>query len=167
MSWLYENTADNSARFVLQSPGSSPLICIGVNPSTAEPGALDSTLKVVQKVAKANEYDCFLMLNIYPQRSTKPRFMHHTFDPALKAANEAHIARAIADRPLTVWAAWGAVIEIRPYLAPLLRDILELSELKNVRWVSRGQVSMAGHPHHPLYVPDDVPLVPCSVDHYR
>lgn len=59
------------------------------------------------------------------------------------------------------------MIDSRPYLATLLRDIINLPELANVRWVSRGRVSIKGHPHHPLYVRLDEPLLPYSVSHYR
>ena len=32
-------------------PGENPLICIGINPSTAAPGDLDNTLKSVERIA--------------------------------------------------------------------------------------------------------------------
>lgn len=41
--WLYEHNDDNSARYVLGTVGENPLVCFGVNPSTAEPNALDAT----------------------------------------------------------------------------------------------------------------------------
>ena len=45
--WLYERTIDNAARFVLGTIGANPLICFGINPSTAEPGNLDPTVNYV------------------------------------------------------------------------------------------------------------------------
>lgn len=38
MEWIYKNTSDNKSRFVLGTKGDKPLICFGINPSTAEPG---------------------------------------------------------------------------------------------------------------------------------
>jgi len=52
-----------------------PLICFGTNPSTAEPGSLDNTIKSVGCISKANGYDSWIMLNIYPQRATNTKDM--------------------------------------------------------------------------------------------
>ncbi len=70
--WLYERTTDNYARFVLGTIGNNPLICFGINPSTAEPGNLDPTINYVSSIATSNGFDCFVMLNVYPQRATNP-----------------------------------------------------------------------------------------------
>jgi hypothetical protein len=48
MEWLYENNEDNSARFVLGqvlNPTGRTLLCFGINPSTACPENLDSTIR--------------------------------------------------------------------------------------------------------------------------
>lgn len=50
--WIYKNNDDNSVRFILGEDGKSPLVCFGVNPSTATPEKLDRTLVQVQKTAK-------------------------------------------------------------------------------------------------------------------
>ena len=44
IEWIYINTDDNKYRFVLGTKGEHPLICLGVNPSTATPQKLDTTL---------------------------------------------------------------------------------------------------------------------------
>lgn len=167
VEWLYEHNADNSARFVLGTVGDNPLVCFGINPSTAEPNDLDPTLKTVSKVATLNGYDSFIMLNVYPQRATDPNGMHAALDPALKVENEQHISNLVGGRNLTLWAAWGSLIGKRPFLPVLLKDILDLPAVSQSTWVSRGAVSGAGHPHHPLYVKDTEVLAPFSVEHYR
>lgn len=40
-NWLYERNRDNSARFILGESGKKALVCVGINPSTAEPNNLD------------------------------------------------------------------------------------------------------------------------------
>jgi hypothetical protein len=165
--WLYERTVDNSARFVLGTIGDNPLVCFGVNPSTAEPHKLDRTIQSVSKVAVRNGYDSFIMLNVYPQRATDPNGLHSHVDPALKMENERQISALIRGSKLTLWAAWGALINKRRFLPLLLRDILDLPALAASEWVSRGAVSRDGHPHHPLYVKDTETLEPFSVAHYR
>ena len=45
--WYYEPHTYQPYRYVLGRVGRHPLVCIGINPSTAQPGALDPTLKSV------------------------------------------------------------------------------------------------------------------------
>ncbi len=55
--WLYVPPYYAEYRYVLGTAGEKPLICVGLNPSTARPGALDNTLKSVERVARHNGYD--------------------------------------------------------------------------------------------------------------
>ena len=52
--WLYVPDFYTEYRYVLGTKGEKPLICIGVNPSTAEPDHLDNTLKSVERIALGN-----------------------------------------------------------------------------------------------------------------
>ena len=70
--WYYEPHTYQSYRYVLGRVGKHPLVCIGINPSTAQPGALDPTLKSVERLAAANGFDSWIMFNVYPQRATDP-----------------------------------------------------------------------------------------------
>ena len=45
--WLYAPNFYSEYRYILGTRGKNPLICIGINPSTAEPDNLDNTLKSV------------------------------------------------------------------------------------------------------------------------
>lgn len=166
MEWLYEGTEDNSSRFVLGTVGERPLVCIGLNPSTAVPNNLDKTLERVQAVAVLHGYDSFLMLNVYPLRSTNPARLPPAADPALIEANAFHIANILNGTDPDVWGAWGTLITKRQFLAPTLLHLLTLPELGSARWFSRGPISKDGHPHHPLYVKDTDPLVPFDIDNY-
>ena len=47
--WYYEPHTYQPYRYVLGRVGRRPLVCIGINPSTAQPGALDPTLKSVER----------------------------------------------------------------------------------------------------------------------
>ena len=57
--WLYVPNHYGEYRYILGTRGDHPLICVGVNPSTAAPGDLDNTLKSVERVALHNGYDSF------------------------------------------------------------------------------------------------------------
>jgi len=164
--WIYEHTADGSARFVLGVVGQNPLVCFGINPSTAKPGALDNTVKGVAKFAANNGYDSWTMLNVYPQIATDPDEMHDQHLPELKSENERHIATAIQGRA-TLLAAWGTNLTIRPYLAEMLRDILKLTDAAGAKWLSIGKTTQDGHPGHPLYLARTTPLIPFDMSAYR
>lgn len=147
--WIYESNDDNSARFVLGTAGTNPLICFGVNPSTAMPGALDQTMRRLQGYAERNGYDSWMMFNLYPQRSTDPNGMHEAYLPALKAENERRIAEFIGGRQLTLLAAWGEPIRKRPYLRDMLADIVHITSASSCDWVSIGDLTKTRHPRHP------------------
>ena len=164
--WIYEPSSDGSARFVLGVAGSNPLVCFGINPSTAKPDDLDPTVTRVRNFAATHGYDGWTMLNIYPQVSTKPSGMHAQYDPELKASNEQHIGAAIQGRP-TLLAAWGGNMTRRPYLSELLRDILKLTNASGAQWLSLGSPLQDGHPPHPSRLANATPLVPFYMDAYR
>ena len=63
--WYYEPHTYLPYRYVLGRVGRHPLVCIGINPSTAQPGALDPTLKSVERLANANGFDSWIMFNVY------------------------------------------------------------------------------------------------------
>ena len=70
--WLYAPNFYSEYRYILGTRGKNPLICIGINPSTAEPDNLDNTLKSVERIALGNGFDSFIMFNVYAQRATSP-----------------------------------------------------------------------------------------------
>lgn len=163
--WIYQPSADGSARFVLGTVGENPLVCFGINPSTAVLGAPDRTVARVIRFAADNGFDSWTMLNVYPQISTDPKGMHREHDAELKLENERHITQAIQERP-TLLAAWGGLIASRPYLLSLLRDIVAITAAAGSQWVSLGETTKDGHPRHPLYLSADTPLVPFDMTGY-
>ena len=85
-SWIYDHD-EPLTRYSLGQEGSHPLVCIGVNPSTAVPGNLDPTVAGVARFAKAKGYDGWLMFNLYPQRATNPNTMHKRFQSKIHQKN--------------------------------------------------------------------------------
>ena len=165
--WLYVPNVYSEYRYILGTRGTRPLICIGINPSTAQPGDLDNTLKSVERIALGNGFDSFIMFNVYAQRATDPDAMEQCCNVMLHRENlEAfrHVL-SISDRP-AVWAAWGTIIEKRRYLPLCLRDMVEAGEAYGAAWYCAGAVSKKGHPHHPLYLRKDEKLKPFDVSAY-
>lgn len=165
--WLYAPNFYSEYRYILGTRGRHPLICIGINPSTAEPDALDNTLKSVERIAHANGFDSFLMFNVYAQRATSPDDMEKVCNPLLHKENmEAfRYVLSISEHP-AIWAAWGAIIEKRKYLPECVRDMLLLGEAFGAQWYCAGAITKKGHPHHPLYLKKDEPLRPFDVKSY-
>lgn len=165
--WLYAPNFYSEYRYLLGTRGTHPLICVGINPSTARPDALDNTLKSVQRIALRNGYDSFLMFNVYAQRATNPDDMERVCNPRLHQENlEAfRYLLSLSDTP-AVWAAWGAIIEKRPYLPGCVRDLVQAGSVREARWFCAGPISKKGHPHHPLYLKKDEALRPFDVDAY-
>ena len=157
--WLYVPNTYREYRYILATRGTRPLICVGVNPSTAAPGDLDPTLKSVERVARFNGYDSFIMFNVDAQRATRPQDMERERNEALHRENMAAFAYALSlsEEP-AVWAAWGTVIEQRPYLPGCVRDMIEIGRSHGARWFTAGARSKKGHPHHPLYLRGDSTL---------
>ena len=165
--WLYAPNFYSEYRYLLGTRGINPLICIGINPSTAKPDALDNTLKSVERIALGNGFDSFLMFNVYAQRATSPDDMEKVYNPALHRENlEAfRYILSISDQP-AVWAAWGAIIEKRPYLPDCVRDLVGAGEAFGASWYCAGAITKKGHPHHPLYLRKEEKLRPFDVKAY-
>ena len=165
--WLYVPNAYSEYRYILGTRGEHPLICVGINPSTARPGALDPTLKSVERIALRNGFDSFIMFNVYAQRATSPDDMEWTLNAELHRENMRAFdyILSLSERP-TVWAAWGTVIEKRDYLWDCLQEMIAIGQEHGARWVKCGRVSAAGHPHHPLYLRADSRIEDFPVEEY-
>ena len=165
--WLYVPPFYSEYRYILGTRGKNPLICIGINPSTAEPDNLDNTLKSVERIALGNGFDSFIMFNVYAQRATNPDTMERTCNVLLHKENlEAfRYVLSISEKP-AIWAAWGAIIEKRKYLSACVRDMLEVGEEYGASWYCAGSITKKGHPHHPLYLRKDEKIKPFDVSTY-
>ena len=165
--WLFVPPTYTEYRYLLGTRGQKPLICIGINPSTARPDHLDPTLQSVERVALRNGFDSFMMLNLCAQRATDPNDMTVQYPAILRESNAEAFAYALglSERP-AVWAAWGTMIEKRPYLVGLLRDFVRIAADHGVSWVTYGARSRKGHPHHPLYLRQDARCEPFDAEQY-
>ena len=129
--WLYVPCTYSEYRYILGTKGEMPLVCIGINPSTAEPDNLDNTLKSVERIAHSNGYDSFIMFNVYAQRATRPQDMENVLNMQMHRENmrafEYIMSLSKKSKP-AVWAAWGTIIEAREYLPSCVRDMIEIGK---------------------------------------
>ena len=165
--WLYAPNFYSEYRYILGTRGENPLICIGINPSTAEPDNLDNTLNSVERIALGNGFDSFIMFNVYAQRATNPDAMEKVYNPLLHRENlEAfRYVLSISKKP-AIWAAWGAIIEKRKYLPECVRDMVAAGQEFGATWHCAGAITKKGHPHHPLYLRKDEKLKPFDISAY-
>ena len=165
--WLYAPNFYSEYRYILGTRGKNPLICIGINPSTARPDDLDNTLKSVERIALGNGFDSFLMFNVYAQRATSPDDMEKTCNLTLHKENlkAFEYVLSISQTP-AIWAAWGAIIEKRKYLPDCVRDMVAVGQQYGASWYCAGAITKKGHPHHPLYLRRDEKIRPFDIVSY-
>lgn len=166
--WIYVPDFYSEYRYILGTLGEDPLICVGINPSTAKPDELDNTLKSAERVAHFNGYDSFIMFNVYAQRATNPDHMEKELNLHLHRENMKafEYILKISEKTPSIWAAWGAIIEKRDYLTDCVRDMIEIGDRYGAKWYTAGARSKAGHPHHPLYLKSTSVLECFDVEEY-
>ena len=167
--WIYIPDFYSDYRYVLGTRGKKPLICIGINPSTAAPDALDNTLKSVERIAEGNGFDSFIMFNVYAQRATRPDDMEKELNPVLHRENMKAFdyILSLSEGAPAIWAAWGTIIEKRDYLRSCVLDMIAIGKNYSANWFTAGARSkVKGHPHHPLYLRKDAQLEAFDVESY-
>lgn len=148
---IYINDETNANRFVLGYEGKSTILCIGVNPSTATPEEPDRTIRSVERISEYNGYDGWMMVNLYPQRATNPEDIDIHPSQRLIERNLREIQAVISTYNISeIWAAWGNLIDRRPYLIECLKGIYSITSEHS--WVCFGDSTKEGNPRHPLYL---------------
>ena len=146
------NPADARHRFALgriaeRTPESPPLVVIGMNPSHARETESDRTVNHVIDVS-TREHSGWLILNLYPERSPKPKALR-PYDAGLSAANCDAIEQVLQRLGVTeVLGAWGnmggaaTLKRARPDVLARLSDM-------GVRTYTLDPLLKTGNPAHP------------------
>lgn len=147
---IYSNDHDDAWRFTLGKPGNRKLLTIGLNPSTATREKSDVTVAKVQSISRQNGFDGFVMLNLYPVRSTAIRDLPIQVDTEAFHQNIEQIKQIVAtESSPVIWAAWGNNIESREYFSKACLALLESLRPYDVSWRHFGPLTKTGHPRHP------------------
>ena len=135
-------------RYALGRSGKNMIICIGLNPSKASAEESDPTFTRIQNFLKAKGYENFVLLNLCPQRATKPKEVKP--DDKLAKKKNAQIVEYYLDKypDAEIWCAWGSNIKQEKFKT-YFREIAEL--LKNRKCICTLKTKF-GHPRHPLSV---------------
>ena len=146
------NPADARHRFALGriracSAGSPPLVVIGMNPSHARETESDKTVNHVIDVSR-RRHPGWLMLNLYPERSPKPKALR-PYDAGLSAANCDAIQHVLdlvgATEVLGAWGNMGGSATLRRALP----DVQALLDRMSVRAYTLDALLKTGNPAHP------------------
>ncbi len=165
---VYSNAKHDAWRFTLGKSGQRKLYVVGLNPSTATKEKSDVTIAKVEGVAHKYEFDGFVMLNLYPVRSTDYNALPATEDSAAFQENLVRIEQAISGEPLpVVWAAWGQSIRARSYFVRACLELFSRLEHYSASWKHFGPLTRAGHPRHPSRLTYSWQLKPFDVARYE
>lgn len=125
----------------------SLLVTIGMNPSHATELQSDATVNIVANASTELGYAGWLMLNLYPERSSKPAELG-TFDRGLSASNCAAISEVIRAYGVSeVLGAWGNLRHdtLRRAKGEVLATLSDLG----TRVFHFGPLTTQGEPRHP------------------
>ncbi len=150
--------------------GKKPLICFGVNPSTAGLDTLtDPTISRIRRIVEETnktygDCDGWIMLNLYPQRATNPNDLHEkeAFDAKMMEENHKVIEMVFKKcNEAYRLMGWGNLIEKRKYLKESYQKIILLQPEGD--WYIRGELTKKNNPRHQLYVANGTKIEPVKI----
>ena len=143
---------------VAASPGGgSPLVTIGMNPSYADDQVADRTVNRIIQASIDHGHSGWIMLNLYPERATRPKNLR-PYDAGLSAANCAAIAAVLTMHGTTeVLAAWGDLAH--PTIRRAKQDVLAQVTTLSVRLFSLDPPTRGGEPRHPMPRTGSLPML--------
>ena len=140
---------DNVRYALVQKGEEKTLYVIALNPSTANDSKADHTMRKIMGFAERNGFDCYVMMNLYPQRSTSPDNLDMKVNDILFEENLRYIEKFLSgENAPVVLLCYGVNICIRSYLCDSLAKIREIGEKYNAQWKCIG-TTKDGEPLHP------------------
>jgi len=160
---IYEG--NNDYRFVIGIKGKNPLIFFGNNPSTGTPDNPDRVMKRAEHFAQYNNFDSWIMFNLYPQRERYFDNLDQNCNEIIHEENLATIKKLLPDNS-TVVAAWGELITKRAYLFDCLEKIVKIINKKETKWKHIGSFTKTGHPRQILFLRNDEKIYNFKIENY-
>lgn len=146
----------------------NPLVVLGLNPSTADNSKPDPTMKRVIHFMEQNGFDGFIMINLYPLRTSSPKELKkHGVKNEIHEENLKKIRLYIQNlkKPACILLGFGTNIEIIPKLKDYLKDIVSECQNYKPKWYCLC-ITKYGHPGHLLYLPENLKLNDFDVNEY-
>jgi len=130
-------------------PGRPSVNFLMLNPSTADARALDPTIRRCVGFARSWGFGAVEITNLFALRATDTKVLMAHREPVGPGNDRAILdAARRADRVVVAWGNHGAH-------DGRAEEVADLLDRRGVRPVALRH-TVAGHPHHPLYVPGDV-----------
>lgn len=136
------------------------LAFVMLNPSTADAQMNDPTIRRCLRFAQTWGYGSMEIVNLFALRTSQPTILRKARDPIGPDCDH-HILTAVeqADRVILAWGNWGNLYG---------RDRTVL-DLLTARITARKSLycfglTQAGQPRHPLYLRQDVQLIPYQAE---
>ena len=146
---------DTTKRFLLGIKGSTELLAIGLNPSTANEDKLDPTSRNIQSIATKNGCDGWWLVNLFPKRTSKPANLPKRNNTSLSDKNIAFINDLLHDENYNfskVICCRGNHINDYPYLKVQAQKTTTLLAKSGHKCYCIG-ITSSGNPYHPAPMP--------------
>jgi len=134
------------AQLNTSTDGANPLVVLGMNPSYADEFHSDETVNRVANARVQLGYSGWAMLNLYPERATRPADLH-AFDKKLSVQNCAAIEQFLMEYGVReIFGAWGnlpnaTIRQAKP-------DVLTVVVGLGVRVFYFGRLTTKNNPRH-------------------
>lgn len=141
---------NKNKRFLIGELGQNNILCIGINPNTADEKNLDPTSGNIKRITSENGYDGWVLANLYPKRKSKAIDLEQEPDADLIAENAKIIESFILENNINdVWIAWGNDIQKRKYFKESVITLLKIfmNQKMNVYAI---RMNDSGEPTHPV-----------------
>jgi hypothetical protein len=142
---------DNEKRFVIGKKGKRNLLCVGLNPNTANENKLDATSENFERIANDNGFDGWCLVNLYPTRNPKGKNLSDIADDKLFWENISQIDAITCSIELKisdVLLGWGDDINEKIYFKYSIYQIYDRLKKHKLNYHSY-RVNQSGNPSHP------------------
>lgn len=146
---VYIHDETLSVRYVLGNYGNKTLICIGINPNTANDKTSDDTMNDLINFSKKEGYDGCIMINPYPLICNSPSNLPSIFDKEICKRNLKHIEDVFNTcMDAEVLVSWGDYISMNKDFKEQVDEIIKLISSHNYRMIHINSLTKLGNPRH-------------------
>lgn len=146
---VYEKDESKKLRFVLGNYGQNTLVCVGINPNTANAETSDNTMNDLIKFSRKQGYDGCIMINPYPLICNKPNDLPIQFNKTICELNMSYIS-AVFERCNggDLLLSWGDYIAKNNDFKEQANQIINLAKEHNMRLIHINSLTKIGNPRH-------------------
>lgn len=146
---IYEYDRTNNLRFVLGNYGKKTLVCVGINPNTADADTSDNTMNDLIKFSRQQGYDGCIMINPYPLICNSPSKLPIEFDRKICEANLKYISSVFEHcKGGDLLLSWGDYILKNHDFKEQVAIILNKAKEKKMRLIHINSLTKGGNPRH-------------------